>query len=435
MNKIMFFLTKSKQFFLKRKLIKETTWAFLAKGVTFILYFALNIILARKLGPEKLGLWSLFYSVFTIYVTITSLGINSSTKKFVAQYREKGFHLKSILSSSTKINFLLSLIFSLLFIFLAKPISSLLNQPELQNILVFAPLLVFSYSWIPYLKAVFTGLHRIKFDFIVNMFEHSLNLIFALIFLRISGSVISALNAFTASSIISAIAGLFILYQVFYNKLPEIKKSFAKEILKYSLPFVLIHVSYLALTQSDTIMLGMLSTKEQVGFFSVANQISSKFSHISLAIAMGTMPIFANENADLSKLKATFKKLLRINSYIFIPICIIFLLTAQFFVPLIFSPEYSQSALILKLLVPFILISSYLILLSSFLDYRGLAKKRAFYLSISALINIFLNYFLIPQIGASGAAIATSTAYIPYIIFNGLEVKREFRVSNKSSLN
>jgi len=91
--------------------------------------------------------------------------------------------------------------------------------------------------------------------------------------------------------------------------------------------------------------------------------------------------------------------------------------------------------LILKLLVPFILISSYLILLSSFLDYRGLAKKRAFYLSISALINIFLNYFLIPQIGASGAAIATSTAYIPYIIFNGLEVKREFRVSNKSSLN
>jgi glycosyltransferase involved in cell wall biosynthesis len=43
-----------------------------------------------------------------------------------------------------------------------------------------------------------------------------------------------------------------------------------------------------------------------------------------------------------------------------------------------------------------------------------------------------LNYLLIPPCGAIGAAIATSTSYLPYVILNWLEVRKSLRESIKS---
>jgi O-antigen/teichoic acid export membrane protein len=66
------------------------------------------------------------------------------------------------------------------------------------------------------------------------------------------------------------------------------------------------------------------------------------------------------------------------------------------------------------------------IILSSFLDYIGKAKKRAYNISVTIILNIGLNIILIPRYGATGAAIATSVSYLPYVILNWLEVRKIF---------
>ena len=62
-----------------------------------------------------------------------------------------------------------------------------------------------------------------------------------------------------------------------------------------------------------------------------------------------------------------------------------------------------------------------------FLTYQGLAKKRAINLSITVVLNVGLNFLLIPKYGAAGAATATSISFIPYLITNWLEVRKVFR--------
>ena len=93
---------------------------------------------------------------------------------------------------------------------------------------------------------------------------------------------------------------------------------------------------------------------------------------------------------------------------------------------MIFGKEYLGSVLPLQILTFYIICFSFSIFLSSLLDYQGKAKKRAVNLSFTLIANIILNYILIPPYGAIGAAIATSTSYLPYIILNFIEVRKTF---------
>ncbi len=191
------------------------------------------------------------------------------------------------------------------------------------------------------------------------------------------------------------------------------------------MPLFIITIGFLIATEIDTVMLGFLSTDTELGIYGVAKQVVIKLPHISVAIAMGSMPVFAKLNDDNRKeLKIFFYKLLKTNTVIYLIITTGILLFSPFFVPMIFGNEYCASVLPLQILTVYSVVFSYSILLGNFLDYQGLANKRAVFLTISVIINIIINTILIPEYGAVGAAIATSISYFPYIIFNWIEVKR-----------
>jgi O-antigen/teichoic acid export membrane protein len=140
---------------------------------------------------------------------------------------------------------------------------------------------------------------------------------------------------------------------------------------------------------------------------------------------MGTMPIFAKLDTDnKDRLKGLFYRLLRLNTLIYSIISIIIVIFSYYFIPLIYGDEYFASVLPLQILTIFLICITFAIFLSLLLDYQGLAKKRAFYLSIVMMLGITLNFILIPAYGAVGAAIATSLSFLPYIFLCLFEVKK-----------
>lgn len=88
--------------------------------------------------------------------------------------------------------------------------------------------------------------------------------------------------------------------------------------------------------------------------------------------------------------------------------------------------DYSGSLYPLRILVIYAFFLSTSAFISSFLDYVGLAKKRAKNLTVAILLNAILNIILIPKYGAVGAASATLMSYLPYFVLNVLEVKKVF---------
>jgi len=181
--------------FLHNKLIKETLWSFATKSVTFILFFALNIYIARMLGVEKFGLWSFFFSFFTIVFLFSNFGINASTRKYVAQYNNTD-KLKNVLESSLKLRLFFSFIFSLALFISSTLLSNLIGHPEFKFLFQYSAPLIFLSTVIEYLKSVFMGLHRIKYNFIINILEYGLKLLFVIILFQFSISLLSIINAY-----------------------------------------------------------------------------------------------------------------------------------------------------------------------------------------------------------------------------------------------
>ena len=406
------------------KLLKETSWSFTAKGTAFLLYFLLNVYLARTLGVEGFGTWSFFLSILTIITLISYFGINASTKKFVAQYNKTN-ELNNVLKSSLKLRLIFSLIFSIILILVHKPLAILIGRPEFAPLfLLSAPLIILA-GLVEFLKDIFMGLHRIIYNFIVNLFEYGLKLILVITFLKVSLDMSNIVNSFTIACLITSMIGFYILYAKFYREnINHVENDFVGKIFRYSIPLFFISIGFLIATEVDTVMLGLLSTDAEVGTYAIAKQIIIKLPHISLAMAMGTMPVFAKLNkGNKDELKKLFYKLLRTNALIFAIISLGIIFFSRYFVPLIFGIEYNSSVLPLQILTIYLVGFSFSIFLSTFLDYQGLARKRAVNLSVSMVLNIILNLILIPKYGAVGAAIATSVSYLPYIYLNWIEVR------------
>lgn len=410
----------------KNKILKEISWSFFTIGVVFLLYFSLNIYLARSLGVEKFGSLSFFLSILSIFILLSGFGINVSTSKYVAQYN-KTEKLITVLNSGIKLRFIFSLFFSIIIAIFHNQLALFVGKPELSLLFLFAAPLLFFSGVVAFLKKVFQGLHRLKYNFIINFLENGLKLVLVVIFFTFSSEIFSIINAFVLSFLITSFVGFYLLYKNFYKKYKTNykEKSFSKDIFEYSIPLLFISIGFAVAMEVDILMLGLLTTDREVGIYTVAKKIAVKLPHISIAISMGVMPLFVKFNNDKQeKLKKIFYTVLKINTLIFFIIALVIFFFSPFFIPLIFGSQYSSSALSLQILTVYLVAYSFSILLSSFLNYQGLAKKRAVNLSFSIFLNIVLNFALIPSYGAVGAAISTSVSYLPYVFLNWRETKK-----------
>ncbi|MCQ1536893.1 flippase [Methanosarcina sp. KYL-1] len=409
----------------KNKMFKETMWSFATKGMAFGLYFMLNIYLARNLGVEKFGTWSLFFSILSIILLISYFGINASAMKFIAQYNNTD-KLYSVLKSSFKIRIVLSFGFTLLFFLTYKPLLTFIDRQDLEFLLLISTPLIFLCGLVEFLKSVFIGLHRVKYNFIITSLEYGLKFGIVVLYTNLAMSFTGIINSYLIATFITSLFGIFILYNNFFlHTSNKTDYNLSTEIFRYGIPLFFVSIGFLVATEIDTIMLGLLSTDGEVGVYAVAKQIVIKIPQISMAIEMGTMPIFAKLNQDNKKnLKRIFDKLVRANAAVMFFIIIGLLMFSGILIPLIFGPEYTGSILPLRILTLYLGCVSICVFFNSFLNYQGLAKKRAINFSIAIVLNIILNYLLIPSYGAVGASIATSISYIPYFVLNWIEVNR-----------
>ncbi len=412
---------------LKKKLIKETSWGIATKAIVFPMFFLINIFLARTLGPDLWGAWSYFFSILTITFLFVMFGVKA-TIKFVAQhnYTEE---LPKVLKDALILRVGISSVFALGFFLLSTPLANLIGRPEFVSLFRWASPIVFLTGFVEHFKGVFTGLHRIKFNFFTSGSEFSLKLLFLVLFLTFVGiSLKNIILAFGVALLFSLTVAMGLLYKNYSFSSPTSSASYLKDIFQYSLPLFVISAGFAIATEVDTLMLGWLANDLAVGDYAIAKQLVTKLPHISYALAMGTMPVFAQLNRDnLADRQKLFTRLLKINSLLFFPIVLGIWVLASWAIPLIYGAAYVGAVYPLQILSVYVLVFTFSVFFNQFLDYQGLAKRRAINLLFSLFLNIGLNYWLIPIYGATGAAVSTSISYFPYLLLNIWETRKVFK--------
>lgn len=422
-------IIRIKKLLLKNKILKETFWSLATKVITFVLFYAIHIFLARSLGASEFGRWSYIFSIISVLIVISNFGLNASARKFVAQFNKTN-DFSTIVLTSIILRIVVSVIFSLLTLLAVSFIHTFGRSPQVILILVAVPFVFFS-NISEFFKDIFIGAHRIIFNFVINAVEYGSRLfLLAMLVTHITRlETKEIIVVFSISVLLSSALGLMFGYKLLkQSKQYSISKVFLKKVLAYSFPIFFGSIGFLIATEANVLMLAALSSEHEVGIYNAAAQLVNKAPHITWVLVMGVMPIFAKlSKENVTKYKKIFFNLLKYNTIVFLTIGLGIMLFGNLFFYTFFGIEYISSALVLKMLVPFMVLYSTAIIFNSFLDYQGLAVKRTYYFVASSLINLALNLILIPRYGALGAAISTSSAYVPYIAASWYEIRNRFK--------
>jgi PST family polysaccharide transporter len=205
--------------------------------------------------------------------------------------------------------------------------------------------------------------------------------------------------------------GSVLLYQFTGNRLSSLRASIprARQLLADSWPLIFSAVAIVTYMRIDQIMLGHLSGSETLGKYSVAVRLSELWYFIPAAVAMSLFPaiVHSRENQTLDvyrmRVQAFFDLLAGMAYVIAIPLTIF----ASPLVITLFGAEYAEAGPILKVHIWALIFVSLGAARGRWLIAENLARFLLFATVLGAVVNVGLNFILIPKFGGVGAAWAT----------------------------
>ena len=394
--------------------------------VTGGLGFIISIILARYLGPETFGKYSFYVTIASLTCALASAGImiiliNRAIKK------------------SWKFNFYISNTLSI-FVFYSLPITVILTL--LINYLFFTDIdfvyaVVFQFSMVFFGFCIHFYINLQRFD-IVSFFNTSYRVLFIgiiLLYVFILNKNLSLEFIFILNSIILILLFFFAMYfyVLKYKKPIHIyyKKKIYRKYILLSLPVLGAAISEFINLKVDTIMLGSLSTNYQLGLYSASYTIYLGFVMIPLAFTKVFNPIFIQRIVnDIQQAKKLFYQFFIFYSIYSVLIIVFIIFFTKEIINFTYGSDYFDAVKILFFLIlalPFISINRLINYSMIALDKQ---KIYMYYTIYASILNITVNFFLIPIYGALGAVVATIiTEFFVFLI--GLIYVINFFHSNK----
>jgi O-antigen/teichoic acid export membrane protein len=180
------------------------------------------------------------------------------------------------------------------------------------------------------------------------------------------------------------------------------------------IPLAMVAGLDILVTQTDVIMIGIFRTAEEVGVYRVAVQGAMLATIGVSAMNMIMAPYiskFASSN-DSIKMENIAKQSARVSFFIALSATLVFSFFGKQLISLIFGEVYTDAYLPLLFLAIAQTIHAGVGAGGIILNMNGYERSTLIILSAAALINVVLNFIMIPIWGGIGAALATAIAIV-----------------------
>jgi O-antigen/teichoic acid export membrane protein len=330
----------------------QISGTFLSQFACFIFLSVYSIIIARSLGPELRGIFFLLQSYLGIITVLASLSL--PTIMTVVLSRNE-FSLTEVHSAAVIISVLLGLpsIFAGLIIF--RTTASLGSVPLASTILYFSssPLIIYKLMW----NGMILGMMNFKILNLFAVFDSIAMLVPAFIIVVLLGHRLAgAMSAFLLSALISFFVQCLIMikkYRPSFHYSSNCLKSIINLGLKQHFGIAIYNI-YL---RADAFILSVLSTPQNMGFYSVAKGFTN---NISLAVNPITKVMFPHiSSAGTEKSKDYTASLFKVILFVGISVSSIFYIIAPMAFRILYGTTYNHSikhARILAFSLAFLLI-------------------------------------------------------------------------------
>ena len=390
-----------------KKYFKNTGWMFIGQFFSLLISFFVGAAVARYLGPANYGVYNYALSFVGLFSFIAPLGVDAIL------YRE-------LISQPQKRDELMGTAFRLKLIggviaFLAASVSAYFLEADF---LVKLIVLVFSISFIfqafnvsyTFFNSRVQSLKNVKVQTLAVLFSAVLKII---VIVSFKGVIWLALAALIESIIISVGAVYFYRQKGYRLRAWTFNPALAKKIISVSWLLLLSSAAALIYQKVDQVMVGRFLGNEAVGLYAVAAKLSEIWYFIPGIICGSLFPAIVNaKKTGLNLYRDRLKKLYKLMLFLALLIAVPLAVFSRPVTVIIFGPDYAASAPVLSIYAW----SSLGFFLATAINQALTSENRLrMIFSINLLmmvVNVFLNYLLIPRLGLTGAAWATTVSYL-----------------------
>lgn len=388
--------------------------AFTGRVFEYIVRFVFSIIVARIIGAEQYGLYTLALTLVPIASMMALLGLQTAVVAFLAPaIREQDDpKIWGIIQICAGIPLLLSILFGTILFLLAEPIATLgFHDPRL------VPLLRIASVGIPLEALGFIAYQIIisykkpQYSVLANNIVLPVTKLLLTVGLLVVGMGVSGIVS--AHVFATALGLALIIY--FVNSLFPLNRPINparrefRQLIRYSLP---VHLGWVFNTIRGTlevIVLGFVGLTTGVGIFAVAQRLSSLGTLPFLSIGNIATPLIADfyHQGDLSQLKKLYQTTTKWVVMFNLPLFFFFVIFPK---PLlsIFGAEFALGATALVILAVGNLFYTGTGFGANILDMTNHTKFNSANSAFLVVVTIAFDLFLIPRWGVLGAAAASA---------------------------
>lgn len=409
---------------MKKQLLKDSAVYISGSIIVQLLGFIGLVLLMRFLPVSEYGKYIYIIEFISIFAFFSDGGF---TQHIVKEASQDPASVKSIYSKAQSAQFLVSGIMFLLIILIGYPTNSL---KDFYFLSVFGLSMVISAVFAPML-AILVASGRKDLIFYKDVALSALKLLFI-----VSGILLKLpIEYFIYLGFLNSIVLFFLFLYTRYKKeftyffSSEIRISGSISFIRQGFLFTILMAANIVYNKIDIIMLEKMLGSTEVGYYSGATRFIYPFMFISGAFMTAIFPSLAKHSNDREKFKSIQYIALYSLGGIGILLSTFLFFGADLLFHTFFNNKYDASIPVFKVLVCYLAI----VFIYGSISNNLVAKNKVRFLVYLNLImigmNVLINFFLIPDYGAKGAAIATIICEIIILIVASLywviRVKRE----------
>lgn len=383
-----------------------------------VAFICIDVSIARSLGKESFGLFSTAFVISSIALIVVDLGMGM---KLVKDGARDAIVISSLFSTTIILKFI--------FYVISYPIIliALWTLDYGNDFLEFFSVF-YLFTLVMVLQESFGAVYSAKQQMGINaLFQGTTPLVILLLLTLLfyfleDSSLFDVAIAYVAGSSIVTICWFILISK---SIRPKITLENPLETIKDSYLFGFIGLLSILFLKVDTLMLSYMEDMAAVGIYVAGYKLLDLAHKIPILVSRVIAPVMFNYKlTDKLKYKSITDSTLRGATICGIIASMIFYISAEPIIILIFGEQYETSVIILKILSGSFAIKFMSTILGVTLMTSDLQSYRVKALSIATISNVLLNLLLISVYGVIGAAVATIISELILLLLYAISVIR-----------
>ena len=397
-----------------RKYFANTSWLLGERVLRMVISLFVGIYVARYLGPERFGLLSYSVSFVWLFSSLASFGLNNILVRELVQSPEQRNNLLGTV-------FWLK-VFGTFVMATAIAVALQFIEDDQQTYwMIFIITLGYLFQTTNVIELYFQAQVQSKFIVRAQVAQMLITSLFKIYLIYIQAELIWFAFALMLDQVVAAALFLIVYcWKIDFFPYFTFHWKRAKKLMDGALPLIFSGMMVLLYMKIDQVMLKEMLNAKAVGVYAAAVKLCEAWYFIPSAIMASLFPAIIESRKKSEEIyENRVQKLYEMMVWGSLLVAIPTSFLADWFIQVLYGANFQEAAIVLKIYIWTFVFVSLGVASSHWIVAENLEKYALLRSLLGAIINISLNWYMIPIYGITGAAYATliTQLFVSYLFF------------------